>query len=201
MHSFSSLKNITPSLAKSLNSQATSVGVQLLLHLPSMVPSKPPWLHLHLEVLHGFTFYTLKISPFATVSIVVTIAAVGTPRREQGPHLPLDVLDQTRELGLTSATEGHGSQSGSGLGLIPDGEGAWRHVDLETDRRRKRHQRVKARVIISGGDIFTGDSSLPDESIDGWIKANGAAKWVGSTSSDDQSDRRYKVIGGLWWQQ
>uniref|UniRef100_A0A2N9EIP6 Uncharacterized protein n=1 Tax=Fagus sylvatica TaxID=28930 RepID=A0A2N9EIP6_FAGSY len=71
---------------------------------------------------------------------------------------------------------GRGSRSGSGLGLIPDGEGAWRHVDLETDRRRKRHQRVKARVIISGGDIFTGDSSLPDESIDGWIKANGAAK-------------------------
>jgi hypothetical protein len=49
-------------------------------------------------------------------------------------------------------------------------------VDLETDHRWKCHRRVKARVIISGGDIFTGDSSLPDESIDGWIKANGVAK-------------------------
>ena len=92
------LQNNTPSTAKSLNSQVTSVGVQLLLHLPSMVPSMPPWLHLHLEVLHGFTFHTLKLGSFATVLILVTIAVVGTPRREQGPHLPLDVLDQTREV-------------------------------------------------------------------------------------------------------
>jgi hypothetical protein len=49
-------------------------------------------------------------------------------------------------------------------------------VDLEADRRQKRHQRVRARVIFSGGDIFTEDLSLLDESIDGWIKENGAAK-------------------------
>ncbi len=49
-------------------------------------------------------------------------------------------------------------------------------MDLEADRRQKRHWRVRARVMFSGGDIFTEDSSLPDESIDGWIKENGAAK-------------------------
>jgi hypothetical protein len=106
-----------------------------------------------------------------------------------------------------------------------------RRVDLEADRRQKRHRCMKARVMFSGGDIFTEDSSLPDKSIDGWIKENGVAKrrrWraegaafpetnkvvaarvmlsdceisrVGSTSSDDQSDRRHKMIGGLWWQQ
>ena len=70
------LQNNTPSTAKSLNSQVTSVGVQLLLHLPSMVPSMPPWLHLHLEVLHGFTFHTLKLNPFATVSILAIIVAM-----------------------------------------------------------------------------------------------------------------------------
>ena len=75
---------------------------------------------------------------------------------------------------------------------------------------------------------FTVDSSLPDELIGGWIKENGASKRrrrraesvalpetnrarvrlsdceisrFGSTSSDDQSDRRHKVIEGLWWQQ
>ena len=51
-----------------------------------------------------------------------------------------------------------------------------RRVDLEANRRRKRHRRVRARVILSGDDIFTGDSSLLEESIDGWSKANGAAK-------------------------
>jgi hypothetical protein len=49
-------------------------------------------------------------------------------------------------------------------------------VDLEADCHRKRHQRVRARVMLFGGDNFTEDSSLPDESIDGWIKENGAAK-------------------------
>jgi hypothetical protein len=112
------------------------------------------------------------------------------------------------------------------LRLVPDGEGTWRHVGLETDHRRKCHQRVRARMILSGGDIFTVDSSLPDELIDGWIKANRASKRrrrraesaalpetnrarvrlsdceisrFGSTSSDDQSGRRHKGIGGLWW--
>jgi hypothetical protein len=51
-----------------------------------------------------------------------------------------------------------------------------RHVDLEADRRRKRHWRVRARVMLSGDDIFTGDSSLPDESIGVWSKANRATK-------------------------
>ncbi len=85
--------------------------------------------------------------------------------------------------------------------------------------------------MLSGGGIFTVDSSLPDESNDGRIKVNGATKWwrqraestalprqtervavrrcdsdceisrVDSTSSDDQSGRRHKIIGGLWWQQ
>jgi hypothetical protein len=124
--------------------------------------------------------------------------------------------------------EDHGSGAGRGTGR-GSGLGAsrilmrWR-VDLEADRRRKCHRRVRARVMLSGGDIFTGDLSLPDKSIDGWIKANGAAKRrrrraecaaltehvifsdceisrVGSTSSDDQSGRRHKMIGGLWWQQ
>ena len=49
-------------------------------------------------------------------------------------------------------------------------------MDLEADRRQKRHRHVRARVLFSSGDIFTEDSSLPDESIDGWIKENGAAK-------------------------
>jgi hypothetical protein len=35
---------------------------------------------------------------------------------------------------------------------------------------------VAARREVSGDDPFTGDSSLPDESIDGWSKSNGAAK-------------------------
>ena len=51
-----------------------------------------------------------------------------------------------------------------------------RHVDLEVDRRRKLHRRVRARVMLSGDDIFTGDSSLPDELIDVWSKANEVAK-------------------------
>ena len=51
-----------------------------------------------------------------------------------------------------------------------------RCVDLETECRRKLYQRVRAHVMLSGGDIFTGDSSLLDKSIDGWSKANGAAK-------------------------
>ena len=42
-----------------------------------------------------------------------------------------------------------------------------RRVDLEADRRQKCHRRVIARVMFSGGDIFTEDSSLLDESIDG----------------------------------
>jgi hypothetical protein len=41
-----------------------------------MVPSMPPWLHLHLEVLHGFTFHTLKLNPFATVLILAIIVAM-----------------------------------------------------------------------------------------------------------------------------
>ena len=113
---------------------------------------------------------------------------------------------------------GHGTGRGSGLGA---GQILMRwHVDLEADRQRKRHRRMRARVMLSGGDIFTGDLSLPDKSIDGWIKANGAAKRrrrraecaaltehaifsdyeisrVGSTSSNDQSGRRHKMIGGL----
>ena len=31
--------------------------------------------------------------------------------------------------------------------------------------------------MLSGRDIFTGDSSLLDESINGWSKGNGVAKW------------------------
>jgi hypothetical protein len=42
----------------------------------TFLPWFPPWLHLHLEVLHGFTFHTLKLKPFATVSILATIIAV-----------------------------------------------------------------------------------------------------------------------------
>jgi hypothetical protein len=49
-------------------------------------------------------------------------------------------------------------------------------VDLEPERRRKRHLRVKVRVMLFGGDIFTGDSSLPDESSDGWSKPNGGGE-------------------------
>ena len=66
---------------------------------------------------------------------------------------------------------GRRSRSGSGLDLS-----SRRRVDLELERCRKRHWHVRARVMLSGGDIFTGDSSLPDESNDRWIKANGAAK-------------------------
>ena len=47
-------------------------------------------------------------------------------------------------------------------------------VDLEPERRRKRHWHVRARVMLSGSDIFTGDSSLLDESSDWWSKANRA---------------------------
>jgi hypothetical protein len=69
---------------------------------------------------------------------------------------------------------GRGMGCGSGLGA------GWvlmrRHVDLEADRRRKRHRRVRARVMLSGDDIFIRDSSLLGELIDGWSKANGAAK-------------------------
>jgi hypothetical protein len=49
-------------------------------------------------------------------------------------------------------------------------------VDLETKGRRKRYQRVRARVMLFGDDILTGDSSRRDESIDGWNKTNGATK-------------------------
>ena len=49
-------------------------------------------------------------------------------------------------------------------------------MDLEADHHRKRHWCVRACVMLSGDDIFPGDSSLPDESIDGWSKENGAAK-------------------------
>jgi hypothetical protein len=49
-------------------------------------------------------------------------------------------------------------------------------VDLEADRRQKRHRHVRTCVMFSGGDIFIEDSSLPNELIDGWIKENGAAK-------------------------
>ena len=49
-------------------------------------------------------------------------------------------------------------------------------VDLEPERRRKRHWHVRARVMLSGSDIFTGDSSLLDESSDWWSKANRVAK-------------------------
>ncbi len=65
---------------------------------------------------------------------------------------------------------------GYGLGLGAGRVLMRRRVDLEADCRRKRHRRVRARVILYGGDIFTRDSSLPEESIDGWSKANGAAK-------------------------
>ena len=114
--------------------------------------------------------------------------------------------------------EDHGLSAGRGSGLRAGRILMRWHVDLEADRRRKRHRRVRAHVMLSGGDIFTGDLSLPDKSIDGWIKANGAAKRrrqraecaalmehvifsdceisrVGSTSSDDQSGRRHKMIG------
>ena len=67
---------------------------------------------------------------------------------------------------------GAGRGSGLGAGRILM---RW-HVDLEADRRQKRHRRVRAHVMLSGGDIFTGDLSLPDKSIDGWSKENGAAK-------------------------
>jgi hypothetical protein len=71
---------------------------------------------------------------------------------------------------------GAGRNTGRGSGLGAGQVLMRRRVDLEADRRRKRHWRVRARVMLSGGDIFTGDSSLPDESIDGWSKANRAAK-------------------------
>jgi hypothetical protein len=35
---------------------------------------------------------------------------------------------------------------------------------------------VAAHREVSGDDLFTGDSSLPNESIDGWSKSNGASK-------------------------
>ena len=74
--------------------------------------------------------------------------------------------------------EDHGSGAGHGMGCgLGLGAGRVlmrRRVDLKADRRRKRHRRVRVRVMLYGGDIFTRDSSLPDESIDGWSKANGS---------------------------
>jgi exopolysaccharide biosynthesis protein len=58
----------------------------------------------------------------------------------------------------------------------PNGSG-----DKEQNVRlcQRQTERVAARVMLSDCEISR----------------------VGSTSSDDQSGRRHKVIGGLWWQQ
>ncbi len=49
-------------------------------------------------------------------------------------------------------------------------------MDLEPERCWKRHWHVRARVMLSGSDIFTRDSSLLEESSDWWSKANRVAK-------------------------
>ena len=92
--------------------------------------------------------------------------------------------------------EDHGS--GRGMGCGSGLRAGWvlmrRHVDLEADLRRKCHRRVRVRVMLSGGDIFTGDSSLLDESIDGWSKANGAAKrrrWRAECAALSETNRAH----------